>query len=85
MDPELARMIDFIVDRTLPTEPHDAKRVVNVAKKGYYVVDGILYYEGAEVCDQRCVVVPSHLRQKLLDEHHDMPFAGHFAEKKMVK
>ena len=84
-DPELARIIDYITSKTLPTDPHDAKIVVGLAKKGYYVVDGILYYEGAEVCDHRCVVVPSHLRQKLLDDHHDMPFAGHFAEKKMVQ
>jgi len=84
-DPELAGIIDFLTDKTLPSDPHDANVVVGLAKKGYYVVDGILYYEGAEVCDHRCVVVPSHLRQKLLDEHHDLPFAGHFAAKKMAQ
>jgi len=36
------------------------------------VIDGILYFEGPEVNDHRCVVVSSHLRQKLLDKHHDM-------------
>jgi len=84
-DPELARLIAFLTDRTLPSDPRDASIVVGLAKKGYYVVDGILYYEGADVCDHRCVVVPSHLRQKLLEEHHDLPFAGHFAAKKMVQ
>ena len=72
--------MDFITDKTLPADPHDAKVVVGVAKKGYYVIDSILYYEGAEACNHRCVVVPSHLRQKLLDEHRYLPFVGHFAE-----
>jgi len=28
----------------------------SLARKGYYVVDGILYYEGTEVGDHRCIV-----------------------------
>ena len=63
-DPELAKIIDFITDKTVPADSRDAQFVVGVAKKGYYVVDGILYYEGANTCDHRCVVVPSHLRPK---------------------
>ena len=27
----------------------------------------------------------SDLRQKLLEEHHDLPFAGHFGAKKMIQ
>ena len=84
-DPELARLIDFLTDKILPSDPREANVVVGLAKKGYYVIDGILYYEDTEVCDHRCVVVPHHLRQKLLDEHHDLPFAGHFAVKRMVQ
>ena len=48
------------------------------------VVDGILYLEGGEVCSRQHRVVPVHLRQKILDEHHDLPFSGHFEEKKMA-
>ena len=84
-DPDLAKLMDFLTDKTLPVDPCDTSIVVGLAKKGYYVVDGILYYEGAEVDDCRCVVVPSHLRQKLLDEHRDLPFVGYFAAKKMVQ
>jgi len=84
-DPELARLIDFLADKTLPSDPCDANIVIGLAKKGYYLVEGILYYEGAEVCNHRCVVIPSHLRQKVLEEHHDLPFAGHFAAKKMLQ
>jgi len=81
----LRKLIDYLTDKTLPPDPHDAKIVVGQAKKGYYVVDGILYFEGTEECDCRCVVVTSHLRQKILDEHHDLPIAGHFAVKKMAQ
>ena len=65
----------------LTKRPHEVKVVVGIAKKENYVVDNILYYEGAEVCDHQCVVVPI---QKLLDEHHDLPFARRFADKKLV-
>ena len=54
-----------------------------MAAKGYMVVDGILYYEGEEALNRQHLVVPVHLRQKILDEHHDLPFSGHFAAKKM--
>ena len=81
----MAKLIDFLTDRTLPSDSRDANIVVGLAEKEYYVVDGIFYYEGADVCDHTCVVVPSHLRQTLLEEHHDLPFAGHFVVKKMVQ
>ena len=58
-DPELARLIDYMTDRTLPSDPRDANIVVGLSKKGYYVVDNVLYYEGSEVGDHRCVVVPN--------------------------
>ena len=47
------------------------------------MVDGIFYYEGADAPDRRHVVVPQHLRQQILDEHHDLPFSGHFAARRM--
>ena len=61
-------MISFLTDKSLPDDPREAKVVL---RKGYYVVDGILYYEGADVPDQRRIVVPKHLKQEILDEHHD--------------
>ena len=54
-----------------------------MAAKGYMVVDGILYYEGEEALNRQHLVVPVHLRQKILDEHHNFPFSGNFAAKKM--
>lgn len=82
-DKELSQIIDFLTSQTLPTDPQEAKYISNMAGKSYMVVDGILYYEGPEVSGRCCVVVPVHLRPKILDEHHDLPFSGHFAAKKM--
>ena len=39
-------------------------------KRRFLIVDGILYYEG-DGQGESCLVVPSHLQQKSLDEQHD--------------
>jgi len=38
-----------MTDRTLPSDPRDANIVAGLSKKGYYVVDNVLYYEDSEV------------------------------------
>ena len=82
-DVELRKIFDFVTTKSLPDDPREANVVMNMAKKGFYVVDGILYYEGPDMPGHRRIVVPTHLKQKILDEHHDLPFAGHFAVKKL--
>ena len=82
-DIELARIIDFLTRKSLPADPQEAVIILNSTKKGYYVIDDILYYEGPDMPGHHRIVVPEHLRQRILDEHHDLPFAGHFASKKM--
>ena len=82
-DLKLKNLIDFLTKRSLPDDPKEINLVFNTAKKGYYVVDDILYYEGPDMPNHRCIVVPTHLQQRILEEHHDSPFAGHFAAKKM--
>ena len=84
-DRELSKLVSFLTERILPDDPQEAKIVLNLARKGYYVVDGILYFKGADVPDRRCVVVPEHLKQEILTEHHDLPFAGRFGAKKMAQ
>ena len=80
---ELKNLIDFLTKQSLPEDSKEINVVLNAAKKGYYVVDDILYYEGPDIPNQRRVVVPTHLQQRILEEHHDSPFAGHFAAKKI--
>ena len=82
-DPVLAKLIDYLRDGKLPDDVSEAQRVLAQGKKGYYVVDDILYYDGMDWPGRCCLVVPNHLRGRILDEHHDSCFAGHFATKKM--
>ena len=58
--------------------------MLSTAQHGYYVVDSVLYFESAEVPDRRRLVVPAHLRQRIVDENHDPIFAGHFSVKKLL-
>ena len=84
-DKELSKLISILTEKLLPDDPQEAKMVLNLARKGYYMVDGILYFEGADAPDRRRVVVLEHLKQEILSEHHDFPFAGHFGAKKMAQ
>jgi len=36
----------------------------------------VFYTEGGEFPDKCQLVVPAHLQQKIMDEHHDSSFAG---------
>ena len=82
-DTKLRELINFLTKQSLPEDPKEINVVLNTVKKGYYVVDDILYYEGPDMTGNRRIVVPAHLRQRILEEHHDSTFAGHFAAKKM--
>ena len=50
-------------------------------------MDGVLYYAERTGCSRQTptIVVPSHLRDKVINEHHDSVFAGHFAAKKTAQ
>ena len=47
------------------------------------MMDDILYFESLDVPGRHPLVVPNHLQQRILDEHHDSCFSGHFALSKM--
>ena len=84
-DAYLAALIEFLENKKLPDNPDEASKVINQVKKGYHVVDGVMYYEGADMPNRRRLVVPSHLQQRVIEEHHESLFAGHFAAKRMIK
>jgi len=83
-DEELADIIQYLGCKNLPECVVRREKVLAAAQRGYYVTDGILYYESAEVPNRRRLVVPAHLRQQVVDENHDPVFAGHFSEKKLM-
>ena len=70
--------------KILPTDPKEAQHIAAVAKKGYFVLDGVLYYESNDVPGRRRLVVPEQLRDKVVTENHDAVFSGHFSAKKML-
>ena len=69
---------EYLENRVLPKDPLEIKRVVTLANKGYFLISGVLYYENPDVPGRKRLVVPKHLQGALLDEYHDVPFAGHF-------
>ena len=71
--------------RTSPEDPQLAKVITNLVRKGYFLVDDVLYYERPDVPDRRRVVVPQHLRGKIINENHDAAYVGHFAVKKVTQ
>jgi len=70
--------MDYLEQNILPEL---ANNVTTQAQKGYYVVDGVLYFEDASVSGCQRLVVPVVLRRQVLLDNHDSIFAGHFAPK----
>ena len=84
-DREIVDIINYLEKKILPTDSKEAKHIAVISKKGYFVLDGILYYESSEVPDRRRLVVPQQLRDKVVSENHDTVFSGHFSAKKMLQ
>ena len=84
-DAELKMLIEYLESKVLPADSRAASEVMNLARKGYYLVSGVLYYEGPDMPGRRRLVVPRHLRKQVIDENHDAIFAGHFSSKKTQK
>ena len=81
-DTTLKALIEYLENQTIPVDPKVAVEVTSLARKGYYLVDGVLYHEGADMPGKRRLVVPRHLRKQVVEENHDAIFAGHFSSKK---
>ena len=77
-DRELAGLCSYLKTKMLTKDPLMAKVISNLVRKGYFFVDDVLYYEGPDAPDRRRVVVPQHLRKRIIDENHDTAYAGHF-------
>ena len=84
-DKELSQLISYLESKQLPEDAKESKTIVNAANHGYFMVDGVLYYEPADTPGRRRLVVPTHLREAVLDEAHDPIYAGHFSAKKLIQ
>ena len=74
-DKELQPIILYLKEGTLPTDQNLTSQMI-VKASAYSLIDGILYYIG-HVSPR--AVVPSNLKQSLIDEYHSGIMAGHFS------
>ena len=81
-DPELAAMLRYLQESTLPDDEKSANRMVAESKQ-YDVIDGVLHFENSSFLTRWCIVVPEQLRSEVLQEAHAGCFAAHLAEKKV--
>ena len=44
-DQKIVDIINYLGKKKLPEDQKVAQRILSVAKKGYFVLDGVLYYE----------------------------------------
>ena len=84
-DEQQADLIKYLMNKELPDCIVRRQKVLTAAQQGYYVIDGVLYFESAEVPNRHRLVVPIHLHQCIVDEHHNPIFAGHFSAKKLLR
>ena len=82
-DRDLAKLILYLEKKQLPEEPGEVKKIVTQSQKGYYLLDGVLYFENSDASGRRRIVVPEKLKQEVLSENHEAVFAGHFSPKRM--
>ena len=84
MDQELKSIILYLKDGQLPEDTNLAKKVVAEATL-YTISNDILYFVGPTQTETSRVVVPQQLRQKVMQDYHDGPLAGHFSGPRLYK
>lgn len=77
-DPVLKEMMDFLHRGTLLDDLNRARKLA-AQQPLFPLMDGILYYIDAHHGNCKRVVVPSHLRVKVLQENHHGLYSGHFS------
>ena len=48
-DSEFNQLIQFLEEKSLPEDLVQARKIVTQVQKGYYVLDGVLYFENNDV------------------------------------
>ena len=74
-------LITFLERGELPADDRRARRIV-LQKPAFTMEHGMLIYIDAKQDHRRRVVVPDHLKQQILTEHHASLMGGHFTAKK---
>ena len=69
---------------TLPESNNSAHKVASQAPF-FTLVDGVLFFVNPKYRDRKQCVVPRHLQQTIMEEHHSSPMSGHFSGEKLYK
>ena len=83
-DPDLQQLLCFIQNGTLPDNNDSARKVAAQAPL-FTLVDGVLFFINPKYRDRKQCVVPRHLQQTIMEEHHSSPMSGHFSGEKLYK
>ena len=81
-DPDLKDLILYLLHTQVPDDPDKAWKLAAKASQ-FTIVNGILVYVDHPRGDRRRVVVPEHLKEKILRESHGGIYSGHFAGPKL--
>ena len=79
-DPDIAKMIEYLEENRLPADSNQARTIV-IKSALFTVIDNVLFITHRD--GTKRVVVPTHLRRQLMDDHHRGPCGSQFAADKL--
>ena len=79
-DPDIAKIIEYLEENQLPADSDQARTIV-IKSALFTVIDNVLLITHQD--GTKRVVVPTHLKRKLMDDHHRGHFGSHFAADKL--
>ena len=83
-DPDIQEIIAFLSTGKLPDCGQRAKRIA-VQAPSFALVNGVLYFLDSKGGDRKRCVVPRQLRERIMEENHSGPMAGHFSGEWLYK
>ena len=81
-DETLREIILFLEHDQLPVDENRARKIA-LQSSQFVIVDDVLYFSDTKKDNRRRVVVPKHLRNKILEENHRSHLGAHFSGQKL--
>ena len=83
-DPDLLPLIQYMLGEKQPEDPSAVSSLASRAKS-LTVINGVLHHLDPVHPDRQQTVVPTHLRQSILEDHHGGKMSGHFSGPRIFK
>lgn len=81
-DQRIVELMTYLGTEALPKEEQRARKIVAQASL-FGIEDGVLYYIDPKRRSRKRVVVPDHLKERLMESVHGGPLAGHFSNNRL--